>query len=324
MVKLQTAGRDANSVFYSGVSYIPIGVGQVFTIQNQTVEHQLIAIEVIHHSEVHGNYTCEFTAIPADVCAPHYTDVEAFAKAESQPATIRDNNDPEGMGRVKVNFFWVSGSTSSEWMRMVQPYGGAGRGFYFRPEIGDEVMVHFEGGNADCPYVAATHYNGKEKPEFFDPKNMIKGWKLKFGQLFKFIEKTGIWLSDPSGNELHMDTENKNINLTSSGTITIKAKNIIFEASESITATAGENISNSADKDIIQTAGHDINQSATGNLTESANNKTEIIEKKHIRDSIESTQHAEKVTVFSTKENMHLESTNKTVNINSAEKSNMF
>ncbi|MHC0446230.1 contractile injection system protein, VgrG/Pvc8 family [Flavobacterium sp. 3-218] len=64
MVKMQTAAKDANSVFYGGISYYPIGVGQVFTIQNKTVEHELIAIEVTHHSEVNGNYSCEFTAIP--------------------------------------------------------------------------------------------------------------------------------------------------------------------------------------------------------------------------------------------------------------------
>jgi len=48
MVKLQTAGYDANSIFYSGTSYLPIGLGQIFTIQNKTVEHELVAIEVTH------------------------------------------------------------------------------------------------------------------------------------------------------------------------------------------------------------------------------------------------------------------------------------
>ena len=72
MVRLQTAGSDANSVYYSGISYFPLGLGQVFTIVNQTVEHELIVIEVSHISQVHGNYSCNFKAIPADVTAPHY------------------------------------------------------------------------------------------------------------------------------------------------------------------------------------------------------------------------------------------------------------
>jgi type VI secretion system secreted protein VgrG len=246
MVKMQTAGRDANSIFYSGTSYLPIGLGQTFSIENKNVEHHLLAVEIVHRSEVNGNYTCQFKAIPADVAAPHYTDVTAFAPAESQPAIVIDNNDPEKMGRIKVEFFWNGWTSKSDWMRVVQPYSGSGKGLYFRPEIGEEVQVSFEGGNAELPYVSGTYYNGKEMPDFFDDKNRIKGWKLPFGQLFKFIEKVGIWLSDPSGNEIHLDEEGKNINVTSPETVTIRAKNIVFEASESITYVAGTNISETA------------------------------------------------------------------------------
>jgi uncharacterized protein involved in type VI secretion and phage assembly len=242
MVKMQTAGHDANSIFYSGTSYLPIGLGQTFTIENKTVEHHLLAIEVVHRSEVNGNYTCEFKAIPADVAAPHYTNVNAFAAAESQSAKVIDNNDPEKLGRVKVQYNWYTYASKSEWMRVAQSYGGSGKGNYFRPEIGEEVQVSFEGSNTDCPYVSACFYNGMEKPDFFDPKNLIKGLKMKFGQMLKFVEKTGIWLSDPSGNEIHLDEENKNINTTTPETFTIRAKNIVFEATESITVKAGTNI----------------------------------------------------------------------------------
>ncbi|PWB22521.1 type VI secretion system Vgr family protein [Flavobacterium sp. HTF] len=234
MVKLQTAGHDANSVFYSGISYLPIGLGQVFTVQNKTVEHQLIAIEIIHCSEVHGNYSCEFRAIPADVEAPHYTDATAFAPAESQSAKIIDNNDPEGLGRVRVKFYWTNYRCDSDWMRVVQSYAGSGKGNYFRPEIGEEVRIGFEGNNAECPYVSGTYYNGQEKPEFFDPQNSIKGWKLRFGMLFKFIEKVGIWLSDPSGNEVHLDEQNKNITITTPGTLTLNCANLILNVDQNM------------------------------------------------------------------------------------------
>lgn len=267
MVELQTAGNDANSVYYSGVSYFPLGLGQIFTIVNQTVEHQLVVIEAIHCSEVHGNYTCEFKAIPFDVTAPHYTDVHVFAKAETQPAKIRDNNDPEGLGRVRVDFFWGAGNKKSQWIRVVQNYAGSGRGSYWRPEIDDEVLVSFEGSNAQRPYVIGSHYNGQAKPEFFDPNNMIKAIKMRFGQMLKFVEKVGIILSDPSGNELHMNEETKSTTLTVPETATIRAKNIIFEATESITFTAGTNISEKAGIDKSTTIGMMHNVSVGGNST---------------------------------------------------------
>jgi len=125
-------------------------------------------------------------------------------------------------------------------------------------------LIDFEGGNADCPYVSGSHYNGKAKPEFFDSKNTIKGWKLRFGQLFKFIEKVGIWLSDPSGNEIHLDEESKNMNLTSSETITLNCKNFIVNASEGITYNAGTHISENATLNKTTVVGGVLNTSVTG------------------------------------------------------------
>lgn len=246
MITLQTAGSDANSVYYSGISYFPLGIGQIFTIVNGVIEHHLVCIEATHHSEVHGNYSCEFKAIPNDVAAPHYTNTAVFAHAETQPAKIKDNNDPEGLGRVKVEFFWGMGTKTSQWIRVVQNYAGSGRGSYWRPEIDDEVLVSFEGGNAQNPYVMGAQYNGKAAPEFFDPKNMIKAIRMRFGQLLKFVEKSGIWLSDPSGNELHMNEETKSTTLTVPETLTLNCKNLIINATESITTTAGTNITETA------------------------------------------------------------------------------
>jgi uncharacterized protein involved in type VI secretion and phage assembly len=264
MVDLQTAGRDANSVFYSGISYLPIGVGQVFSVQNQTVEHQLIAIEVTHHSEVHGNYTCEFTAIPADVYAPHYTDVAVFVKAESQPATIKDNHDPEGMGRVKVNFFWASGSTSSEWMRMIQPHAGAGKGFYFIPEIGEEVLVGFEGGNVDCPYVMGAQYNGRDSSGYATAKNDLKVIQSRSGNRIISDDATGdITIESQKGKTIAV--------IHGDGNIRFRApKNIEFEAGEDIVFSAGKDITVTAGQSITQDAGANHSSSAGAMMTQSA------------------------------------------------------
>lgn len=255
MVKLQTAGSDANSVYYSGISYLPLGLGQVFTIVNKTVEHELIVIEATHHSQVHGNYTCEFKAIPADVAAPHYTNVHAFARAETQPARIKDNNDPEGLGRVKVEFYWASGSTSSDWMRMIQPHSGAGKGFYFIPEIGEEVLVGFEGGNAQNPYVMGTHYNGKESSGYNTPENDIKAIHTRSGHIIKFTEDESIIITDKSGNEIHLDTTGSNINITAPETMTLNCKNMNINVSENMTTSVGMNIAESAGVDKSTTIG---------------------------------------------------------------------
>jgi uncharacterized protein involved in type VI secretion and phage assembly len=250
MVKLQTNGKDANSIFYSGVSYLPLGIGQKFTIQNKTVEHNLLVIEVTHQSEVHGNYSCAFKAIPADVAAPQYTNVHAYAKAETQPAKVTDNNDPAGLGRVQVSFYWAGGNTNSDWIRLIQPHSGAGKGFYFIPEIDEEVLIGFEGGNAERPYVMGTNYNGSESSGYNTSGNDQKVIHTRSGTKMIFNDAEGsVFIEDPSGNTWMMDGK---------GNISVNApKNFTVNAGENITFTAGQNINSSATLDISESAGVD-------------------------------------------------------------------
>lgn len=264
MVTLQTAASDANSVYYSGISYFPIGLGQVFTIVNQTVEHELIAVEVTHHSQVHGNYSCEFKAIPADVAAPNYTNVHVFAKAESQPAQVIDNNDPQGLGRLKVEFYGANGSAVTEWIRMVQPYTGAGKGFYFIPEIGEEVLVGFEGNNVQNPYVLGSQYNGQDNSPYADSENNIKAIHTRSGLIIKFTEEDSIIISDVGGNEIKLDSRSGNIDITSTKTINMNAENINFNASQNISVSAGMNLTESAGADKTSIVGLMLNTSVGG------------------------------------------------------------
>ncbi|WP_406013998.1 VgrG-related protein [Streptomyces sp. NBC_00984] len=77
--------------------------------------------------------------------------------------TVTDTHDPEGSGRVKVRFPWLSDEYASDWARTAQS-GGTSGGEAFIPEVGDEVLVGFEHGHLDHPYVLAGLYNGKDRP----------------------------------------------------------------------------------------------------------------------------------------------------------------
>lgn len=260
MVSLQTAGRDANSVFYSGISYLPIGVGQVFTIQNKTVEHELIAVEVLHQSEVNGNYSCTFKAIPADVAAPHYTNVKEFAIADTQPAEVIDNNDPEKLGRVKVQFNWTGWDTQSYWIRMIQPHSGANKGFHFIPEIGEEVLVGFEGGNVECPYIIGSHYNGRAISGYSTEQNDIKAIHTRSGTKIIFNDaQKSVLIEDPSGNKYFMDGK---------GNTTVTApKNMTFNVGEDLTINVGNDMFTTVKMNSTENVG--VNKSTTVGLQHS-------------------------------------------------------
>src|SRR5213594_3939048 len=72
--------------------------------------------------------------------------------------------DPDQQGRVKICFPRLPGKPESDWARVAQPAAGPGRGFYWIPQVHDEVLVAFERGAANRPFVIGTLWNGKDKP----------------------------------------------------------------------------------------------------------------------------------------------------------------
>jgi len=275
-----------------------------------------IITDIMHICDESGNYHNTFDAVPNTVAAPPYGNVHSIPMAESQPAKVTDNNDPAGLGRVKVAFAWQQESgKSTPWMRMVNPHTGGGKGFYFVPEIGEEVLVGFEGGNAEKPFVLGSMYSGAASSGYGDESNSVKAIHTRSGHIIKFTEDESILITDKSGNEILLDTTGKNINITAPETVTINAKNIVLNADENITSTAGKNIAGTASGDITHTA--------SGNINELSNSRTEVVDNDYTRTSATSLEIAEEITINSTKENMLMQSA-KTVAFNSGEKSNVF
>lgn len=83
--------------------------------------------------------------------------------------TVIDVKDPEGMGRVKLRFPWLSEDAESNWARVATLMAGRERGSWFMPELEDEVLVAFERGDTDYPYIVGYLWNGQDKPPQTDP-----------------------------------------------------------------------------------------------------------------------------------------------------------
>ncbi|MFJ2867493.1 VgrG-related protein [Kitasatospora sp. NPDC087314] len=80
-------------------------------------------------------------------------------------AVVTDVREPGGAerGGVRLKFPWLDDTYVSDWVRTVQ-WGGQGGGGVFSPEVNDEVLVGFEQGCLDSPYVLGGLYNGVDKP----------------------------------------------------------------------------------------------------------------------------------------------------------------
>ncbi|WP_031066620.1 VgrG-related protein [Streptomyces sp. NRRL WC-3742] len=84
-------------------------------------------------------------------------------------AVVTDVREPgDGQrGWVRLRFPWLDDAYVSDWVRTVQ-WGGAGGGGVIAPEVNDEVLVGFEQGDLDSPYVLGGLYNGVDRPSPHD------------------------------------------------------------------------------------------------------------------------------------------------------------
>ena len=193
----------------------------------------------ISHYHSGMNYENSFEAIPM-MRTPADYNAEAFPKAEQQPAIVKDNNDPQGMGRVRVQFFWQKGDELSPWIRMIQPYAGSGKGFYFIPEVGEEVMVDFENGNAERPFVLGAHYNGAAKSGY---KPTTKAIHTQSGTKIVLNDEDGsIKIEDAVGNSLIFDG-NQKITLSSS-IFEINTQQMLIRATDKLHITTNNYVLN--------------------------------------------------------------------------------
>ena len=197
----------------------------------------------IRHYYNGDEYYNEFVGV-SDVLHPPYQDSGAFPKSHEQMGRVVENADPLGLGRVRVQMMWQeAGSEKTPWIRLLQPHSGSGKGFYFVPEIGEEVLVGFQGGNAEKPYVIGTQYNGKEKSGYADKENSIKAVHTRSGHKLVFTEDESILITDKSGNEILLDTKGSNITITAPETMTLNAKNLNINVSQNMTTNVGMNAS---------------------------------------------------------------------------------
>ncbi|RAG80465.1 type IV secretion protein Rhs [Streptacidiphilus pinicola] len=78
-------------------------------------------------------------------------------------AVVTDIKDPLKQGRVKLRFPWLDDTYVSDWTRSMQ-FGGTGGGGLIGFDVDDEVLVAFDRGALDHPYVIGGLYNGKDQP----------------------------------------------------------------------------------------------------------------------------------------------------------------
>ena len=282
-IEAQKKAIEIKQVKLNGVSDNPgVTLGSIVTVEGANYR----ITNITHTNNENGDYQNRFEAITADFDAYPNTNINAYPKSETQTAIVMENADPEELGRIRVQFPWqkITGEMTP-WIRIVTPHAGGDKGFHFIPETGEEVLIGFEGGNAEHPYMMGSLYNGSGKAGAFqNSSNAIKAIQTRSGNKIILNDDSGsIDIVDSNGSCIKMDGAG-NISITASKKIKMLAQDIEFIARHNLSAIAGNIATLSArpgdgggEGQVIVSAEKDLNiESKTTNASINTKEKFEI------------------------------------------------
>jgi uncharacterized protein involved in type VI secretion and phage assembly len=168
---------------------------------------------------------------------------------------VTDNKDPSKLGRVKLKMMILSDKDSTHWVPIIMQGAGKNRGWFFIPEVDDEVLVMFEQGDINRPLVVGALWGGKDKPPDKNPgPNPRKVIKSRSGGKVTFDdEKNKIILEDGTGKgKVTFDAETNKVIIEAlkgdvclqspTGDTVIVAKSIEMKAGTNIEIHAGSSM----------------------------------------------------------------------------------
>ncbi|TMI69820.1 MAG: type VI secretion system tip protein VgrG [Bacteroidetes bacterium] len=166
--------------------------------------------------------------------------------------------DPKGEDRILVKIPMIDMAAEGVWARMAVPDAGDQRGYFFRPEIGDEMLAGFI-NNDPRDVVLVGMLNSSKKPAPLQAKdaNKEKGFffKSKMKILFNDDDKSMLF-ETPGGNKITLSEKDKGIKIEdqNGNKLTLNSDGISLETKKKLTlkSSGGD----------VETEGTNIKQTA--------------------------------------------------------------
>lgn len=147
-------------------------------------------------------------------------------------AIVTDINDPYQQGRVKLRFPWFDDTYVTDWARTVQ-FGGYKGGGVISPEVEDEVLVAFDRGSLDHPYVLGGLYSNPQNSPSEHDTPLHTGGQLnrrslvsRTGHRLELLDaeaETGVRLrSGDKALTVFLDQSQTTVTISSDGVVEIK------------------------------------------------------------------------------------------------------
>lgn len=158
--------------------------------------------------------------------------------------------DPDKQLRVQVQLAGMEDAKALIWARWASPDAGKDRGWFFWPEVNDEVVVGFCNDDPRQPIVLGALFSSKNPPSSafknFDDKNKVKGIVTKKGTKFTFVDedKPSVRIETPGGNKVVLDDQTGSIQLADphGNTVTMDKTGITLKSAKDLNLDAGGNV----------------------------------------------------------------------------------
>jgi uncharacterized protein involved in type VI secretion and phage assembly len=193
-------------------------------------------------------------------------------------AMVTNLNDPDDLGRVKVKYAWL-GEIESDWVRIAAPMGGAERGFFYLPEVNDEVLLAFEHGDVHRPYIVGVLWSNTDKPPLPNAEATAGGKvnqriiKSRSGHVIVLDDTDGteqIIIRDKTEkNEMVIDTASNSMTIKVDGDFAVEAKGkVTIKSTQAMTleSQAAADIKSAANLTVKSQANLSLQATGMGDL----------------------------------------------------------
>lgn len=171
IINIDTAVNEVSpklgqKIKYGDKTYIIISItGNRTSVHNNLISEEIV--EAIPLLEIPQESSSE----PLSLIIPPVSGYPRYVKAEPQLATVVDDDDPSFYARVRVRYKWQPGGKEkkvgdepSPWIRVSTPFASHGGGMLFIPKPGNQVMIDYENGNIERPFVSNAVYDANNRP----------------------------------------------------------------------------------------------------------------------------------------------------------------
>ena len=177
----------------------------------------------IHHHFSDGLWTTEFSFGMSkewfyekfETSAPISSGINCGVHGLLTGIVEQIHEDPDNLNRVKVKIPLMENTTQDVWARLGGAYASNGVGFLFYPEVGDEVILGFFGGDPSSPVILGSLYSGKRTPpQALEQKNNVKKILTREKLSVEFNEEDkSITISTPGKRKFVLDDKAKKISV---------------------------------------------------------------------------------------------------------------